>query len=101
VATANHYWIDGIVGIALIIPGVLATRWHPIARVRARWFTARASGVEDVQRADHVQRDDLVQRGDLVQGDDHAVAPGALPSPRSPSSGEEPAQRRLTVTERS
>jgi PAP2 superfamily len=101
VATANHYWIDGIVGIALIIPGVLAARWHPIARVRARWFTARASGVDHVQRADHVPADDLVKRVDLEQGDDHSGALGALPSQRSPSSGEEPAQRRLTVSERS
>lgn len=101
VATANHYWIDGIVGIALILPGVLAARWHPIARVRARWFTARAPGVDHGQRADHQPADDLVQRVDLEQGDAHSGAPGALPSQRSASSGEEPAQRRLTVTERS
>jgi hypothetical protein len=85
VATANHYWIDGIVGILLILPGILAARWHPIARVRARWFTSRASG------------DDLVRGDDLVQGDDHTGAPVALPSPRSPSSGEEPVQKRLIV----
>jgi hypothetical protein len=101
VATANHYWIDGIVGIALIIPGVLAARCHPIARVRARWVTARGSGVDLVQRADLVPGDHLVQWVDLVQGDDHARVPGALPSPRPASSGEEPAQRRLAVTKRS
>ena len=83
VATANHYWIDGIVGIVLILPGILAARWHPIAGARARWFTSHAS------------RDDLVRGDDLVQGDDHTGAPVALPSPRSPSSGEEPAQKRL------
>jgi len=86
VATANHYWIDGIVGIVLILPGILAARWHPIARVRARWFTSRASG------------DDLVRGDDLEQRDDHTGAPVPLPSPRSPSSGEEPAQKRLIAT---
>jgi len=86
VATANHYWIDGIVGIVLILPGILAARWHPIARVRARWFTSRASG------------DDLVRGDDLEQGADHAGAPVPLPSPRSPSSGKEPAQKRLIAT---
>jgi hypothetical protein len=37
VATANHYWIDGIVGMVLIAPGVLVARWHPVARLRAGW----------------------------------------------------------------
>ncbi len=34
VATANHYWIDGIVGMVLIVPGVLVARWKPVARLR-------------------------------------------------------------------
>jgi PAP2 superfamily len=36
VATANHYWIDGIVGMVLIGPGVLVARWRPVARLRAQ-----------------------------------------------------------------
>lgn len=37
VATANHYWIDGIVGMVLIAPGILVARWHPVAWLRAMW----------------------------------------------------------------
>jgi hypothetical protein len=31
VGTANHYWLDGIVGCLLIIPGAFAARWRPRA----------------------------------------------------------------------
>jgi hypothetical protein len=100
VATANHYWIDGIVGIALIIPGVLATRLHPIAWVRAHMFPAPSSGV-DVVSADHLlARDGHVPGDDEVQGDDHRGVLGRLPSPRSAASGEKQAQRRLIPAER-
>jgi PAP2 superfamily protein len=101
VATANHYWLDGIVGIMLIIPGVLAARWHPIARMRARRFRFPARAARD----DQVAGDDLVlgalleEPDDPAQGDNREAAPGGVPSPRSPLSGEEQAQRRLVTTE--
>ena len=101
VATANHYWIDGIVGVMLIIPGVLAARWHPIARMRARRFRfpARAWGNDQVPGDDLVQRDDPEESIDPAQRDNREAAPGEVPSPRSPLLGKQ-AQRRLITTER-
>jgi hypothetical protein len=101
VATANHYWIDGIVGVMLIIPGVLAARWHPIARMRARRFRfpARAWGNDQVPGDDLVQRDDPEESNDPAQRDNREAAPGEVPSPRSPLLGKQ-AQRRLITTER-
>jgi len=101
VATANHYWIDGIVGIMLIIPGVIATRWHPLARMRARRFRfpARASRDDLVPGDDLVERDDLEEPGHADR-ENREAAPGRVPSPHSPLSGEDQVQGRLMAAER-
>jgi PAP2 superfamily len=49
VGTANHYWLDGIVGGLLIIPGAFAARWRPRAGLLAGPLTG--SGVPALTNA--------------------------------------------------
>jgi hypothetical protein len=52
VATANHYWIDGIVGMVLIGPGILVAQWRPMARLRRHWLANRKRRVEPPEHSD-------------------------------------------------
>jgi hypothetical protein len=47
VATANHYWLDGIVAVAILVVALMLQAWVPVLVRASRWGSAESGTVEE------------------------------------------------------